>query len=128
MLWWPCRRGRRDRKSTRLNSSHLVISYAVFCLEKKNTRLNSSHLVISYAVFCLKKKFYAYAYPEPAGCPDAVIAPATAGYEMRMREWFLPYEAVRRATDPDAAVLAFAQSTYDAAANLGGWQRALLER
>src|SRR3989454_8373624 len=51
-----------DRKSTRLNSSHLVISYAVFCLKKKNvvdrksTRLNSSHLVISYAVFCLKKK------------------------------------------------------------------------
>src|SRR3989454_845365 len=45
-----------DRKSTRLNSSHLVISYAVFCLKKKSTRLNSSHLVISYAVFCLKKK------------------------------------------------------------------------
>src|SRR2546426_5326987 len=46
----------RDRKSTRLNSSHLVISYAVFCLDRKSTRLNSSHLVISYAVFCLKKK------------------------------------------------------------------------
>src|SRR5260221_741129 len=45
-----------DRKSTRLNSSHTVISYAVFCLEKKSTRLNSSHTVISYAVFCLKKK------------------------------------------------------------------------
>src|SRR2546426_4905216 len=48
--------GEQDRKSTRLNSSHLVISYAVFCLNKKSTRLNSSHLVISYAVFCLKKK------------------------------------------------------------------------
>src|SRR2546426_120209 len=48
--------GELDRKSTRLNSSHLVISYAVFCLEKKSTRLNSSHLVISYAVFCLEKK------------------------------------------------------------------------
>src|SRR2546426_8398073 len=44
-----------DRKSTRLNSSHLVISYAV-SLDRKSTRLNSSHLVISYAVFCLKKK------------------------------------------------------------------------
>src|SRR2546426_9325420 len=43
----------QDRKSTRLNSSHLVISYAVFCLDRKSTRLNSSHLVISYAVFCL---------------------------------------------------------------------------
>src|SRR2546427_938724 len=44
----------RDRKSTRLNSSHSQISYAVFCLKKK--RLNSSHSQISYAVFCLKKK------------------------------------------------------------------------
>src|SRR3954471_181077 len=45
-----------DRKSTRLNSSHVEISYAVFCLEQKSTRLNSSHVEISYAVFCLKKK------------------------------------------------------------------------
>src|SRR3989454_6220656 len=50
-----CSKKKRDRKSTRLNSSHLVISYAVFCF-RKSTRLNSSHLVISYAVFCLKKK------------------------------------------------------------------------
>src|SRR5258708_29573966 len=45
-----------DRKSTRLNSSHQIISYAVFCLKKKSTRLNSSHQIISYAVFCLTKK------------------------------------------------------------------------
>src|ERR1035438_9145209 len=45
-----------DRKSTRLNSSHLGISYAVFCLDQKSTRLNSSHLGISYAVFCLNYK------------------------------------------------------------------------
>src|SRR2546426_7751533 len=44
---WP------DRKSTRLNSSHLVISYAVFCLKKKN--LNNRHTVISYALCCSKK-------------------------------------------------------------------------
>src|SRR2546426_6402225 len=50
-----CSKKKRDRKSTRLNSSHLVISYAVFCF-KKSTRLNSSHLVISYAAFCLTKK------------------------------------------------------------------------
>src|ERR1035441_10705488 len=43
-----------DRKSTRLNSSHLGISYAVFCLKKKKQHLKSSHLGISYAVFCLK--------------------------------------------------------------------------
>src|SRR2546426_5922394 len=46
-----------DRKSTRLNSSHLVISYAVFCLKKKK-RLHTSHLAISYAGFCLKKNSY----------------------------------------------------------------------
>src|SRR5260221_10391794 len=45
-----------DRKSTRLNSSHTVISYAVFCLKKKEHTSELSHTVISYAVFCLKKK------------------------------------------------------------------------
>src|SRR5260221_8582663 len=50
----PCR-PHRDRKSTRLNSSHTVISYAVFCLKKKKTSLNSSHTVISNATFYLKK-------------------------------------------------------------------------
>jgi len=72
--------------------------------------------------------FYAYAYPEPPGCPDAAIAPAGASYDLRMHEWILPYEAVRRAPDPDAALLAFAQSTYAAAADLGGWARSFLER
>src|ERR1039457_1285929 len=48
--------GRRDRKSTRLNSSHLVISYAVFCLKKKSKHLNSSHRLIAYLHFCLKQK------------------------------------------------------------------------
>src|SRR5258707_7257110 len=45
-----------DRKSTRLNSSHANISYAVFCLNQKSTRLNSSHANISYAVFCLRSE------------------------------------------------------------------------
>ena len=76
----------------------------------------------------LEPAFYAYAYPEPRGCPDAVIAPASAGYDVRMHEWILPYEAVRRAADPDATLIAFAQSTYEAAADLGGWERTLLER
>lgn len=72
--------------------------------------------------------FYAYAYPEPPGCPEAAITPAAAGYDPRARQWILPYDAVRRARDPDAALLGFAQSTYEAAANLGGWDRAMLER
>lgn len=72
--------------------------------------------------------FYAYAYPEPAGSPQAPIGPASARYDMAMREWILPYEAVRTSADPDATLLEFLQRTYDAAATLGGWDRAALDR
>ena len=72
--------------------------------------------------------FYAYAYPEPAGCPQAPIRPAEASYHPALREWILPYDAVRRSSTPDALVLDFFQSTYEAAAGLGGWDRAALER
>lgn len=72
--------------------------------------------------------FYAYAYPEPPGCPEAPLRPAQAFYHGGMRLWILPYDAVRSAPDPDAALLDFLQSTYEAGANLGGWDRAALER
>lgn len=72
--------------------------------------------------------FYAYAYPEPAGCADAPIEPAAGRYETSLREWVLPYEAARRSDDPDGDVLAFLDSTYGAAADLGGWPRGELER
>ena len=72
--------------------------------------------------------FYAYAYPEPAGCPEAPIHPEAAGYHSGLREWILPYDAVRTAADPDAELLAFLESTYAAAAGLGDWDRAALER
>jgi hypothetical protein len=72
--------------------------------------------------------FYAYAYPEPPGCPAASIAPAGAYYHAGLHEWILPYERVRNASDPDAAVLAFCHSTYSAAATLGGWDRSLERR
>jgi hypothetical protein len=65
--------------------------------------------------------FYVYAYPEPPGCPEAQIWPADASYHQTLREWVLPYEAVRTAADPDAMLLEFLHSTYDAAARLGGW-------
>jgi hypothetical protein len=71
--------------------------------------------------------FYAYAYPAPAGYGDAQVEPAAAGYNSDMGEFLLPYDAVRTAADPDAALLAFCRSTYDAAADLGGWDRATLE-
>jgi hypothetical protein len=65
--------------------------------------------------------FYAYAYPEPVGCDVAPIRPAAAFYHREMREWILPYGAVRAAGDPDAMVAEFFQSTYAAAATRGGW-------
>jgi len=65
--------------------------------------------------------FYAYAYPEPAGCSTASIAPATAFYDEETREWILPYDAVRRAAEPDATILEFLESTYNVAATLARW-------
>lgn len=71
--------------------------------------------------------FYAYAYPEPAGFRAAAVMPAEAGYNALLGEFVLPYAAVRRAADPDAALLAFLQSTYEAAADRADWDRAGLE-
>ena len=72
--------------------------------------------------------FYAYAYPAPEGFRDYLVQPKEAFYSSEMQEFILPYEAVRQADDPDAMLLAFFQSTYEAAANLGHWDRAALER
>ncbi len=65
--------------------------------------------------------FYAYAYPEPAGCAEATVRPSAARYEQSLHEWILPYEEVARAGDPDAMVHEFLQSTYDIASRLGSW-------
>lgn len=69
--------------------------------------------------------FYAYSYPEPAGCSTAPISPAAAHYHGELREWILPYEAVRTAADPDAEPMSFLQSAYDTVARLGKWDAAL---
>jgi hypothetical protein len=72
--------------------------------------------------------FYSYAYPSPAGFADSPVRPAGASFHAGMGEFVLPYEAVRAAADPDAAVLDFLQSTYEAAANNANWDRTALER
>src|SRR5579863_4041401 len=77
---------------------------------------------IPYAVF------YAYAYPEPAGFSEASVKPAAAFYSPDFHEFVLPYDAVRQSDSPDQMLLEFLQSTYEAAANLGNWDRASLER
>lgn len=72
--------------------------------------------------------FYAYTYPEPAGYREYPIEPAEAYFNTDLGEYVLPYEAVRKADSPDDMLLKFFQSTYEAGANLAGWDRAALER
>ncbi|MGH6783590.1 MAG: DUF5996 family protein, partial [Sphingomicrobium sp.] len=72
--------------------------------------------------------FYSYAYPEPDGFRKASVQPDAARFDTELGEFVLPYEAVRSSNDPEAALTAFLQSTYDAAANLAKWDRLALER
>ncbi|MCH5645411.1 DUF5996 family protein [Gordonia sp. ABSL49_1] len=72
--------------------------------------------------------FYSYAYPEPEGFTAAPVAPSSAYFDAGLGEFLLPYTAVREADDPDAVLLDFLQSTYEIAADLGGWDRKSLER
>jgi len=71
--------------------------------------------------------FYAYAYPEPPGFRTTKVRPETAFFSEALGEFILPYDAVRTARDPDAALLDFLQSTYEAAANAAKWDRDALE-
>lgn len=72
--------------------------------------------------------FYAYAYPEPPGYRDVELPIDGARWDDELGEFVLPYERVRQAADPDGLLLEFLQSTYEAAATTGGWDRAALER
>jgi len=71
--------------------------------------------------------YYSYAYPEPEGYAAAKVRPAAAFYFDDYGQFILPYDAVRRAADPEATLMEFLQSTYDAAADLGKWDRAALD-
>jgi len=72
--------------------------------------------------------FYSYVAPEPAGFREAKVGPETAFYHPRLAEFLLAYDDVRSASDPRGALIEFLQSTYEAAANLGNWDRSALER
>ena len=69
--------------------------------------------------------FYAYAYPQPEGFADAAVLPKAASYNAEYGEFVLPYEAVRTSPDPEATLMAFLDSTFEAAARLGDWDRSL---
>jgi hypothetical protein len=72
--------------------------------------------------------FYSYAAPEPNGFKQARVQPDAAAYNNSLGEFLLPYEDVRKAESPSTPLLQFCQSTYDAAASLGKWDRVALER
>jgi len=72
--------------------------------------------------------FYSYAYPEPDGYRDSPVRPDAAYYDTNIREFILPYDAVRTAASPDETLLEFLESTYEAAANRAAWDRESLER
>ncbi len=72
--------------------------------------------------------FYSYAYPEPPGYRNVTVAPVEASFSDALGEFVLPYEVVRTAPDPEAVLLDFLQSTYEAAADCAEWDRQALER
>jgi len=72
--------------------------------------------------------FYSYAYPQPAGFAAAPVRPEAAFYSSELGEFILPYDAVRQAASPDSVLLEFLQTTYEAAADLGQWDRLALEK
>ena len=69
-----------------------------------------------------------YTVPEPQGFKEAIVRPGAARYDKQLNEFLLNYEDVRKAGSATAALLEFCQSTYDAGASLGNWDRAALER
>jgi hypothetical protein len=96
------------------------------------TREAYSHEVISAGFWPgtgdMDALFYCYAAPEPDGFSRATVSPASAFYSTQLSEFLLPYAQVRTEASPSDAITAFLQSTYDAAASLGHWNRAELER
>src|SRR5687767_4727076 len=100
------------------------------------TREAYSHEVISHGFWPgnkdMEAAFYSYTAPEPAGLDGTIgqgkIIPTQTFYSSEMKEFFLPYDAVRIAASPEQTLMDFCQTTYEAGANLAGWDRAALER
>jgi hypothetical protein len=126
-LFW----GALDLACTRFSGRTAPPHPGVAGLPDRVTRDAYSHEVSSCGFWPgapgIEPLFYSYAYPEPPGYRASPVAPAQAIFDSKMGEFVLPYEAMRRSADPDSALLQFLQSTYEAAANCGGWDRAGLE-
>jgi len=97
------------------------------------TKESYSHEVISHGFWpgsgaIQEPAFYAYAAPEPPGFNQARLKPPAAFYSKDLSEFILPYEAVRRSGSPQADLASFLETTYEAGADLGKWDRSALER
>ena len=126
-LFW----GALDLACTRFSGRMAPVHPGVPGLPDRVTRDAYSHEVSSCGFWPgapgMEAFFYSYAYPQPPGYSAAAIAPAQALYNSTLGEFVLPYEDLRCSADPDAALLEFLQTTYEAAANSAGWDRAALE-
>jgi Family of unknown function (DUF5996) len=126
-LFW----GALDLACTRFSGRTAPVHKSMPGLPDRVTRDAYSHEVSSCGFWPgapgVEAMFYSYAYPEPPGYAEYPIAPAAAAFSKDFGEFVLPYEAMRTSADPDGALLEFLQSTYEAAANLGKWDRDALE-
>jgi hypothetical protein len=126
-LFW----GALDLACTRFSGRTAPEHRSMAGLPDRVTRDAYSHEVSSCGFWPgapgIEPLFYSYAYPEPAGYAESPIAPRIAHYDSSLGEFVMPYEDMRRSADPEAALLEFLQSTYEAAANLAGWDRPALE-
>jgi hypothetical protein len=123
-FWW----GGFDLAATRFNGRRAPARPNADAI----TREGYSHEVISAGFWpgtgAIPPSFYAYAAPEPDGFKAAKVQPAEAFYSQDLNEFLLAYDDVRKAASPRQALLDFLQSTYDAGATLGRWNRGELER
>ena len=91
-----------------------------------------SHEVISHGFWPggngVQAAFYAYSAPEPTGLSEQSVKPPAGFYSQDMKEFLMPYDAVRKSPSPENALIDFCQSTYEAGANLAKWDRKALER
>jgi hypothetical protein len=124
--------GSFDHAVTRFSGKLAPVHPGVSILPDSVTREAYSHEVSSAGFWpggpAMEAMLYSYAYPTPEGFADQPVRPAGAFFSKDFGEFVLPYEAVRASNDPDATLMEFLQSTYEAAANLLKWDRKALER
>ena len=109
---------------------HIPVAYPTCRISSPERRTRTKSAVAGFGPAAARSPytaFYSYAYPEPAGFSQASIKPAAAFYSADLREFVLPYDAVRQAEFPDNTLLEFLQTTYEAAADLANWDRKSLE-